>query len=208
MRLKSIGMSGSNILVSIFVLYHVVAILHNSMPETAFTKPFLRQLDSSFNLAEYMRATSNEQIWHMFSPNPPKQNIFTRILVRPAQGASEIDLRHDIYLKRDYPYLFYDRRDKINRSLFTTNRYRAVYAAWVCRDWALAHKGVSPFSVRLQKFWTGIPSPHAAIATLGFAPGELELTYGQSYTFYCDQMESAILPDDIRFRHGLLHSQG
>ncbi len=63
-------------------------------------------------------------------PTPTAPNIFMKVMVRDEAG--EIwDLKHDIYGKREYPYLWYDRMGKINRRLIDQKGYRRHYAAWV-----------------------------------------------------------------------------
>ena len=58
----------------------------------------------------------NTQSWAMFAPNPHRSNVFMKVMVKDEAG--EIwDLKHDIYGKREYPYLWYDRMGKINRRL-------------------------------------------------------------------------------------------
>jgi hypothetical protein len=69
----------------------------------------------------------------MFAPNPPLLNTFTRVLVEDRTGQVS-DLRHDIYGRRRYPYLFHDRMGKVNRRLIEQKKeYETPYAAWVCR---------------------------------------------------------------------------
>jgi hypothetical protein len=190
------------VLVSLFILYHVLALLQHTTPASGLTERFNRGLATVLHSAAYMRATSSIQSWAMFAPNPHRTNTFLQVRV-VEQSGQEWDLLHDIYGRRDYPYFFYDRMGKINRRLLEQERYQSPYAAWVCRDWALHHGGEAPKRINFTKMWTKVPHPSKAIATMGFDPYELKLHREDLPGFDCATTVHAQLPDEIRARHGL-----
>lgn len=191
----------ARLLVSLFILYHVVALLQHTTPAVGLAERFNRGLAQTLRFGAYMRATSSVQSWAMFAPNPHRTNMFTQVLVVTADGR-EFDLLHDIYGRRDFPYFFYDRMGKINRRLLEQERYRPPYAAWVCREWARDHGGEAPVRVKFNKLWTRVPHPSDVIATMGFDPFELKLHKEELPSFDCATTVHAQIPDPIRARHG------
>jgi hypothetical protein len=148
----------------------------------------------------------------MFAPNPHRSNIFMRVLVRDAAG-EVYDLKHDIYGKRTYPYLFYDRMGKVNRRIVDQKGYRRHYAAWVCREWERTHGGEAADEVIFVKLWTKIPHPNEVIKRfkdkgwdlryMGYHPLELKLNEREADTFRCSTNRQAQLPNYLRERYGL-----
>lgn len=189
-------------LVSLFLLYHVVALLQHTTPSGGLAATFSRTLGEALRVGAYMRTTSNVQSWSMFAPNPHRSNMFLQVFVELADG-TVLDLQHDMYGRRQYPYMFYDRMGKINRRLLEQDRYQRHYAAWVCRDWALYHGGEMPVRVKYVKMWTKVPHPAKVIPNWGFDPMELKLTKEHLPSVECATTVHAQLPDDIRARHGL-----
>ncbi|HEY8376016.1 MAG TPA: hypothetical protein VIK91_05980, partial [Nannocystis sp.] len=178
------------------------ALLQHTTPGGGLVERFSRDLGRALKIPSYMRATSSVQSWAMFAPNPHRTNQFLQVRVVTADG-QEIDLRHDIYGQRNYPYFFYDRMGKINRRLLEQDRYQVHYAAWVCREWALTHGGEAPVRVNFTKMWTRVPPPSQAIRTMGFDPYELELHKEDLPGHDCATTVHAQLPNEIRARHGL-----
>jgi hypothetical protein len=189
-------------LVSLFILYHTVTLLQHTTPSAGLAQKFSKTLGEALQAGGYMRATSNIQSWSMFAPNPHRSNMFLQVFVELEDG-SVIDLEHDMYGRREYPYLIYDRMGKINRRLIEQDRYQRHYAAWVCRDWALKHGGEMPARVQFVKMWTKVPHPAKVIPTMGFDPMELKLTKERLASVECATTQHAQLPDEIRARHGL-----
>ncbi len=116
------------LVVSLFIAYHGTILLVHNLPGKGLAKGVQKKLnqepklwpwkDRQFGLhaGHYWRATGNTQSWAMFAPNPHRSNIFMRVMVKDKDG--EVwDLKHDIYGKRTYPYLWYDRMGKINRRI-------------------------------------------------------------------------------------------
>lgn len=192
----------ARVLVSLFVLYHVVALLQHTTPSGGLAQRFNRRLGETLHIPGYMRATSSVQSWAMFAPNPHRSNMFLQVRVELADG-QELDLLHDMYGRRDYPYFFYDRMGKINRRLLEQERYQKTYAAWVCREWALSHGGEAPVRVKYTKMWTKVPPPQKALSTMGFDPFELRLYKENLPSHDCATTLHAQLPDEVRARHGL-----
>ncbi|MBK7824544.1 hypothetical protein [Nannocystis sp.] len=190
------------VLCSLFILYHVIALLQHTTPSGGLAANFSRSLAEKLRVGAYMRATSNIQSWSMFAPNPHRSNMFLQVFVELADG-SVYDLQHDMYGRREYPYVFYDRMGKINRRLLEQDRYQRHYAAWVCRDWALHHNGEAPVRVKFVKMWTKVPHPAKVIPYMGFDPMQLKLTKEHLPSVECASTVHAQLPDEVRARHGL-----
>lgn len=190
------------LLISAFILYHLVALTQHTTPSGGLAMRFNLGLARAASIGWYMRMTSSVQSWAMFAPNPHRTNSFLQVRVETAEGV-EYDLLHDIYGRRDYPYFFYDRMGKINRRLIEQERYQRPYAAWVCREWALTHGGEAPRRVLYTKMWTRVPHPSRVIPSMGFDPFELRLHKENLPSFDCATTPHAQLPDEIRARHGL-----
>lgn len=189
-------------LVSLFILYHLVALLQHTTPSVGFAAPWSRALGAALKIPQYMRFTSSVQSWAMFAPNPHRTNAFLQVKIETVEG-DEYDLLHDIYGRRDFPYFFYDRFGKINRRLLEQDRYQRPYAGWVCRDWAQSHGGVAPVRVKFTKMWTKVPPPARVYKTMGFDPFRLKLHKEDVQTFECAKIPHGQLPDHVRARHGL-----
>ena len=194
--------TAGQIFISLFILYHVVVLLQHTTPSTGLAATFNRTLAEALKAGHYMRAASNVQSWSMFAPNPHRSNMFLQVFVETKDG-NTFDLQHDMYGRREYPYIFYDRMGKINRRLIEQDRYQRHYAAWVCRDWALTHGGEMPVRVKFVKMWTKVPHPSKVIPTMGFDPMQLKLTKEHMPSVECSTTVHAQLPDEIRARHGL-----
>jgi hypothetical protein len=195
---KPVGMA----LITLFVLYHVLVLLQHTTPSGGLATEFSKSLGERLKAGQYMRAASSVQSWSMFAPNPHRSNMFLQVFVELADG-EVVDLEHDMYGRRDYPYIFYDRMGKINRRLIEQDRYQRHYAAWVCREWALGHGGESPVRVKFVKMWTKVPHPSKVIPHGGFDPMQLKLTKEHMPSVECATTVHAQLPDEIRARHGL-----
>jgi hypothetical protein len=192
----------ASVLVSLFILYHVVALLQHTTPSGGFAATVSKKIGETLKVGAYMRATSNIQSWSMFAPNPHRSNMFLQVFVE-LQNGDVLDLQHDMYGRREYPYVFYDRMGKINRRLLEQDRYQRHYAAWVCRDWAMHHGGEMPVRVKYVKMWTKVPHPGKVIPQMGFDPMQLKLTKEHLPSVECATTVHAQLPDDVRRRHGL-----
>ncbi|MCX4241859.1 hypothetical protein [Paraliomyxa miuraensis] len=197
------------IVATLFILYHGVILLVHNLPGKGLAKGAQKVLNERLDANDYWQASGNTQSWAMFAPNPHRSNIFMKVLVKDANG--EVwDLKHDIYGKRTYPYLWYDRMGKINRRIIDQKGYRRHYAAWVCRQWEMDHGGDAADEVQFIKMWTRIPPPQAVferaqgnIFKMGFDPMQLELHQREEDTISCATNRHAQLPNYLRERHGL-----
>jgi len=197
------------LIATLFVAYHVTILLVWNTPSTNLGKPLHRFFNEHFYMQKYMRATGNSQSWAMFAPNPHRSNMFMKVLV--VDDAGEVwDLAHDIYRRRTYPYVFYDRMGKINRRIIEQEGYRRHYAAWVCREWERTHGGEPAEEIRFVKMWTRIPEPHKVIGAAGwnlgamwYDPDLLPLHQTEEDTIRCNMTRQAQLPEVLRERYGL-----
>lgn len=220
------------LIVSVFVLYHGVILLVHNLPSKGLARGLQKKINADIKIwpradekpradgkkplrtfgldaDAYWRATGNTQSWAMFAPNPHRSNIFMKVLVKDRDG--EIwDLKHDIYGKRSYPYLWYDRMGKINRRIVDQKGYRRYYAAWVCRQWERDHEGEPADEVQFIKMWTRIPSPRQVferakgnIFRMGYDPNDLHLYQREEDTVRCRTTRNAQLPNHLRERYGL-----
>ena len=197
------------LVVTLFVLYHGIILLVHNLPGKGLAKGAQKVLNEKLDANTYWQASGNTQSWAMFAPNPHRSNVFMKVMVKDEAG--EIwDLKHDIYGKREYPYLWYDRMGKINRRLIDQKGYRRHYAAWVCREWEKTHGGEPADEVQFVKMWTQIPSPQAVferaqgnIFQMGFDPMDLSLKQREEDIISCATNRQAQLPDYLRERYGL-----
>ncbi len=197
------------IIATVFILYHGVILLVHNLPSKGLAKGAQKVLNDRLDANTYWQATGNTQSWAMFAPNPHRSNIFMKVMVKDAAG-DVWDLKHDIYGKREYPYLWYDRMGKINRRLIDQKGYRRHYAAWVCREWEKDHEGESADEVQFVKMWTQIPPPQAVferangnIFKMGFDPMQLPLKQREEDIISCATNRQAQLPNYLRERYGL-----
>ena len=198
--------------VSLFIAYHCLALLLHATPNGGFARDFFGRLDRALLVNAYMRATSNTQSWSMFAPNPHRANIFVQVFVEDARGELW-DLGHDSYGRRSWPYIFYDRMDKINRRLSEQEHYLQPYGAWVCRDWERAHGGEPARRVRFIKATSDIPAPRAVYrapasirypwSSIGFDPMRLPQRKKELLVVDCKTTRQAQLSPELRARFGL-----
>lgn len=219
------------VLVSLFLLYHATILLVHNLPSKGLSEGVHTWFNKTYPIGEsdetpagaeeptpllkvgidmrtYMAATGNTQSWAMFAPNPHRSNVFMKVMVEDSDG--EVwDMAHDIYGRRSYPYMFYDRMGKINRRIIDQRGYRRHYAAWVCREWERTHEGEAPKEVQFVKMWTRIPPPEKVIDDaggnpfrMGYDPMELELFQRNDNSIKCRNTRHAQLPNQLRERYG------
>ncbi|RMG96610.1 MAG: hypothetical protein D6705_10785 [Deltaproteobacteria bacterium] len=190
------------VLAGAFFAYHALILIVYNLPHRPPTRMVRTLAARHFGMDGYMRTLGLTQGWGMFAPNPHRSNAFLRVYVEDRDGTLH-DARHDVYLRRRYPYLFYDRLAKVNRRLIESKGYRQAYAAFVCRSWALAHDGVPPRKVIFEKLWTLVPPPEKVYRTMGYHPRQLHLHRRTEETFVCDHIVHGQLPPELLERHGL-----
>jgi len=172
------------VVISLFIAYHVSVILVANLPSTGLVSALHWFFTHQLQMTSYLQATGSHQDWGLFAPDPGRTNVFLRVIVEDREGRL-LDLGHDIYGRRRYPYLVYDRMGKINRRLVEDESYREVYAGWVCRDWEATHGGVPARAVRLQEIGTRIPRPEHVYDLMGYDPRTLPMIQGQGAVFGC-----------------------
>lgn len=209
-------------LISVFVAYHATVLLVHNLPNGGLSKELHNWFNKeheveilgtkwtpNLDMRTYMQATGNTQSWAMFAPNPHRSNSFMKVMVKDQDG-DVWDMAHDIYGRRRYPYLFYDRMGKINRRIIEQKGYRRHYAAWVCREWERTHGGDPPIEIQFVKMWTRVPPPEKLIAEaggnpfkMGYDPMELKLFQRDEGAIRCRTTRNAQLPNELRERYGL-----
>ncbi len=190
------------VVISLFIAYHVSVILVANLPSTGLVSALHWFFTHQLQMTSYLQATGSHQDWGLFAPDPGRTNVFLRVIVEDREGRL-LDLGHDIYGRRRYPYLVYDRMGKINRRLVEDESYREVYAGWVCRDWEATHGGVPARAVRLQEIGTRIPRPEHVYDLMGYDPRTLPIIQGQGAVFGCAEIPHGQLPNSLRARLGL-----
>ena len=190
------------LIVSLFIAFHVATLLVYSTP-TGGAGVRVRQLFNQYlEMDAYMAASGNGTRWEMFAPNPPRVNPHTRVLVEDARGRVQ-DLGHEVFGRRSYPYLFFDRLHKISAWGLNEKPSRMIYAAWHCRNWEREHGGEPAVRVRLFRFMTEIPTPEVAYATGGYEPTLLDTRRITDETFECRDLPHGQLSPALRARLGL-----
>ena len=185
---------------SVFIAYHVSLLLVHGSPDEGPGKTVRAFFRYHLQMDAYMGLTGNATKWNMFA-DPPRGNAFVRVLAEDAAGKAT-DMRFDIYGRRQYPYLFFDRLAKINFSMLRVKENRAVYAAWACREWERQH-GVPARRVRLEDFHTETPPPDLAYATGGYHPLLLPVYETRQDVFECATLPHGQWPVALRARVGL-----
>ena len=194
------------LLLAVFLTYHLIALFHHLFPRTGLAHRFSRTLDRYTWMEPYIRRATHTQGWKMFAPNPIRLNEFARVYLEDIDGGVW-DLKHDIYGRRPYPYLFYDRMGKLNRRLMGKHRrWQTVYAAWVCREaerTALLGEQTPPKRVHFVKLWNRIPPPQRAFSTGGYDPMRLRIRRVLTGVYDCTTIPDGRLRNRQRTRAGL-----
>ncbi len=161
---------------------------------------------------KWLTITQTDQGWGMFAPNPPRTNVFLKVLVTDAEGET-FDLKTDVYApeRKPIPWIWNDRMRKMNRRIIggesgNTQWYRKWYARYLCRQWALEHDGVAPRKVELVKMWYRMPSPEETLRKGYYDPEDLLERAGAEkleHTEHCKRTVMGQLPNWVRERHGL-----
>lgn len=156
------------------VAYHLLGLTAWMLPQKDSLSTFRGQASAPFKF--WLKQTQTTQSWSMFAPNPPRSNMFMRVLVHDKQG--EIwDLNTDVYacLEKDaspelcdavfpQPWIWYSRQRKMNRRIAGSEGgggawYQKWHARYECRTWALAHNGELPEKVEIVKVTYPVPTP-------------------------------------------------
>ncbi|MCB9704601.1 MAG: hypothetical protein H6711_22140 [Myxococcales bacterium] len=201
---------GGRYLAGAIALYQTVGVAIWLLPEKDSLSTWRTKANEPFKW--WLRTTQTSQGWKMFAPNPPRSNLFMKVLVTDVDG-KVYDLNTDVYHpdQKPIPWLWYTRQRKINRRVVGAEGgqgswYQKWHARWVCRDWALAHGGQEPKKVELVKVWYSIPTPEEVAEKGPYVPEERYAKTHQEkvvYTAICVDEPLGQLPDEIRARHGL-----
>ncbi len=204
--------------VGALLIWHLVAVTVWLLPEKDSLHAWRGPARNVFAL--WLTRTQTDQGWGMFAPNPPRSNVFLKVLVT-GQDGEVYDMKTDVYApeRKPMPWIWNDRMRKMNRRIIggesgDTSWYRKWHARWYCRQWALdptlveglSGLGVPPKKVELVKVWYKIPSPEDVRRRGFYVPEDLLARTGEEKIEYTEQCKGAImgqLPNWIRERHGL-----
>jgi hypothetical protein len=193
---------GAMLLVSVFVLFHTAALLIWNLPGKGLTASFHRGFLERTHGDDYFRATRLTQSWSMFAPNPNRTNNFVQVFVTDHEG-QVWDFEQDIWEEDRYPYVFYDRRGKVNRNIDGKKHSQRIYGAWVCREWERIHGGEQAKSVTFIKRWTVVPRAEEVIKKGGWKQWEAPYKQAEQETVTCKTVVQGTLPNELRERYGL-----
>ncbi len=198
------------LLIGGLVVYHITAVAAWVLPDKQCLKSFRAAAHAPFRI--WLSRTHTAQGWNMFAPNPPRQNVFLKVVVVDADGA-KYDMRTDMYASevKPIPWILNDRIFKMNRRMSGGESgkgdwYQKWYGRYHCREWARAHGGAAPKKVELHKVTYRIPTPDE-VAQRGYYIPELQLaSFGKTsklHTTDCASEPEAQLDDASRARAGL-----
>jgi hypothetical protein len=197
------------VLVGGWLVFHIGAVAVWLLPDKECLDSFRNEGRKA--VAHYLNTTNTAQGWGMFSPNPPRRNVFMKVLV--VDGHGEVwDLRTDVYAaeQKPIPWIWNTRLRKMNRRIIGGEDgpewYRKWYARYECRAWARTHGGEMPREVRLIKIWYDIPAPERTRQDGHYIAEERLEQFGREavvHTARCAQEIMGQLPNYIRERDGL-----
>ena len=198
------------LLVGVALVWHLAAVMTWLLPAKDCVSSFRGPARQGF--AVWLRSTTTDQGWGMFAPNPPRSNVFMKVLVTDADG--EVwDLRTDVYAaeQKPIPWIWNTRLRKMNRRIVggesgPSNWYRKWYARYECRHWAREHRGDAPIKVELVKLWYKIPTPEQTQQRGYYVAEELLATNGHEKVIHTERCDNAVmgqLSNVIRARDGL-----
>jgi hypothetical protein len=196
--------------ISGLLIWHVTAVTVWLLPDKDCLDAWRNPARQVFT--KYLTTTQTDQGWGMFAPNPPRSNVFLKVLVTDDDG-TVYDMKTDVYApeRKPIPWIWNDRMRKMNRRIIggesgNTQWYRKWYARWHCRQWQLEHEGRIPEKVELVKVWYSIPTPEETARKGYYVPEDLLERTGHEkieHTERCERTVMGQLPNEIRERHGL-----
>jgi hypothetical protein len=198
------------LLVGGLLAWHLTAVAVWLLPDKDCVSTFRPQARQVF--AFWLTRTTTDQGWGMFAPNPPRSNVFLKVLVTDEHG--EVwDLRTDVYAEeqKPIPWIWNTRSRKMNRRIIggesgNSEWYRKWYSRYECRQWAREHGGQAPRKVELVKVWYAIPSPEETRRKGYYVAEDLLARSGHervTHTETCAHTVMGQLPNLIRERDGL-----
>jgi hypothetical protein len=198
------------LLIGGLIAWHLTAVATWLLPDKDCVSTFRPKARQAF--AFYLTRTTTDQGWGMFAPNPPRSNVFLKVLVTDQDG--EVwDLRTDVYAQeqKPIPWIWNTRLRKMNRRIIggesgPSEWYRKWYARYECRQWAREHGGQAPRRVELVKVWYAIPSPEETRRKGYYVPEDLLARSGHERVAHVESCANTVmgqLPNFIRERDGL-----
>lgn len=145
-------------------LWHIGAVASHLLPTYPVFAKWRSQIRPMFG--SWLQGTGTSQSWQMFSPNPPRSNVFMKTVLVLESG-DRWDLRNNAFHyrskaalpSRPNPWIVNDRMRKMQRRMVDKGKwYLSHWAHFHCREWALAH-GELPVEVQVRKLVTRIPPP-------------------------------------------------
>lgn len=200
-------------LISSLFIYQIVGVTVWLLPDKSIME---WRIEAREPFEWWLAETQTTQGWKMFAPNPPRSNVFLRVVVTDQEG-EEWDLNTDMYheSQRPVPWIWYTRQRKINRRVAGSEGgagewYQKWHSRYYCKKWALEHDGVLPRSVELVKITYPIPSPEEVWRDGPYDPLEQMRTKSKAKSIHttdcADDVEAQLL-GVIRSRHGLPPSE-
>jgi hypothetical protein len=190
------------LVVSALLAYHLSVLMVWNGPGKDLAAPFQKSFLEHSKAHAYFRGTRNDQSWAMFAPNPDRTNNFVKVFVIDQRG-DIWDFGQDIWGLDRYPYLFYDRRGKVNRNIDGKKHSQRIYGAWVCREWERQHAGEAARKVRFIKRWTDVPEPEQVFEQGGWDAWAAPFKIFEQETIVCNAAEQGTLPNELRARFEL-----
>ncbi|MFV8750747.1 hypothetical protein ACNOYE_09370 [Nannocystaceae bacterium ST9] len=206
-------------LATLVTLYQITAVASTQIPDKDSWSTFHKGVDDTFKL--WLSTTQTSQGWGMFAPNPPRRNVFMRVMVTDTDG-EVYDLNTDVYAcfmpdataevcddVYPMPWIWYSRRGKMNRRIAGSEGgaggwYQKWHARYICREWQREH-GHLPEKVELYKIGYPIPTPEQVKGK----PYDPKTQYNKRgsttkiHTTECAGSPLGQLSDVVRERYGL-----
>lgn len=204
---------------TLVMLYQIAAVASTQIPAKDSWSTFHSPINDTFKL--WLSTTQTSQGWGMFAPNPPRRNVFMRVLVTDADG-EVYDLNSDVYAcflpdatpevcdeVYPMPWIWYSRRGKMARRIGGSEGgaggwYQKWHARYICREWQREH-GHLPEKVEIYKVSYPIPTPEQVKGK----PYDPKTQYNKRgstdklHTTECAGSPLGQLSDVVRERYGL-----
>jgi hypothetical protein len=197
-------------------VYQCAAVAAWLLPEKQSFSSFGPEARKVFE--NWLQTTQTTQGWAMFAPNPPKRNVFMKVVVTDSQERVW-DLGTDVYAclqqgatdeicEATYPipWIWYSRTRKMNRRIVGSEGGKGVwYQKWharhICREWQRKHDGELPLKVDIVKTGYPVPSPEEAWAKGPYDPRtRYRATHDEKieHTTWCGKEQTAQLSNEQR----------
>ena len=206
--------------VILFTLYHIGAVISTQFPAKDSWSTFRK--DNSKVFSNWLQTTQTTQGWGMFAPNPPRRNVFLRIMVTDEDGET-YDLNSDVYAcfmpdatdevcdaVYPMPWIWYSRHGKMNRRIGGSEGghgswYQKWHSRYICRHWE-RERGHLPEKVELYKVTYPIPSPKYVREHGAYDPKtqyNRKGSHKKIHTTICKTAPLGQMSNEARARHGM-----